>query len=165
MNPKTKFRRTATLAALLLAHTALAVACGSAAHAAPSTERVSVNSAELQADGGSVTPAVSNDGSNIAFTSGATNFHGGLHNSNDVYLRDKVRGYGMRMVGPNCMGLLNANAAVSLNASFSPIFPLTGRCRPLFAEWRARAGDPRPRLRSRRRPVDLRQRRQQSGCL
>ena len=31
------------------------------------------------------------------------------------------------MVGPNCMGLLNANAAVSLNASFSPIFPLTGR--------------------------------------
>ncbi len=42
-------------------------------------------------------------------------------------LVERVRGYGMRMVGPNCMGLLNANAAVRLNASFSPIFPLTGR--------------------------------------
>jgi len=93
MMNKPKSRRTATLAALLAAHTALAVALGSAAHAAPSTERVSVNSAELQADGGSVTPAVSNDGSFIAFTSGATNFHGGPHNnSNEVYVRDKVRG-------------------------------------------------------------------------
>ena len=42
-------------------------------------------------------------------------------------LVDKVRGYGMRMVGPNCMGLINADAAVRLNASFSPIFPATGR--------------------------------------
>lgn len=93
MNPKTKSRRTATLAALLAAHTALAVALGSAAHAAPSTERISVSSAELQADGGSVTPAVSNDGSYIAFTSGAKNFHGGSHNNtNEVYVRDKIRG-------------------------------------------------------------------------
>src|SRR5262249_35578070 len=36
----------------------------------------------------------------------------------------KVRGYGMRMVGPNCMGLLNT--AVRLNASFSPVFPPVG---------------------------------------
>ena len=92
MNPKPKSRRTATLAALLVAHTALAVALGSAAHAAPFTERVSVNSAELQADGGSVTPAVSSDGSYIAFSSGATNFHGGTHNTSDVYVRDKIRG-------------------------------------------------------------------------
>jgi acetyl coenzyme A synthetase (ADP forming)-like protein len=41
-------------------------------------------------------------------------------------LVEKVRGYGMRMVGPNCMGLLNTNAQVRLNASFSPIFPPTG---------------------------------------
>ena len=33
----------------------------------------------------------------------------------------------MRMVGPNCMGLLNADAAVRLNASFSPIVPPSGR--------------------------------------
>jgi acetyl coenzyme A synthetase (ADP forming)-like protein len=39
----------------------------------------------------------------------------------------KVRGYGMRMVGPNCLGLLNANPEVRLNASFSPIFPPPGR--------------------------------------
>jgi len=42
-------------------------------------------------------------------------------------LVEKVRGYGMRMVGPNCLGLLNAEQAVRLNASFSPIFPPPGR--------------------------------------
>jgi len=42
-------------------------------------------------------------------------------------LLEKVRGYGMRMVGPNCMGLLNADPAVQLNASFSPVFPPAGR--------------------------------------
>lgn len=36
----------------------------------------------------------------------------------------KVRGYGMRMVGPNCMGLLNT--AIRLNASLSPIAPPAG---------------------------------------
>jgi acetyl coenzyme A synthetase (ADP forming)-like protein len=42
-------------------------------------------------------------------------------------LLEKVRGHGMRMVGPNCMGLLNTEAAIRLNASFSPIFPPPGR--------------------------------------
>ncbi len=42
-------------------------------------------------------------------------------------LVERVRGYGMRMVGPNCLGLLNADPAVRLNASFSPIFPPPGR--------------------------------------
>jgi len=37
-----------------------------------------------------------------------------------------VRGYGMRMVGPNCMGLLNTDPKVALNASFSPVFPPSG---------------------------------------
>jgi acetate---CoA ligase (ADP-forming) len=32
----------------------------------------------------------------------------------------------MRLVGPNCMGLLNTDPAVRLNASFSPVFPPTG---------------------------------------
>jgi predicted CoA-binding protein len=40
-------------------------------------------------------------------------------------LLTRVRSYGMRMVGPNCMGLLNT--AVHLNASFSPIMPPEGR--------------------------------------
>jgi acyl-CoA synthetase (NDP forming) len=42
-------------------------------------------------------------------------------------LADKVRGYGMRLVGPNCLGLLNTDPQVQLNASFSPIFPPPGR--------------------------------------
>jgi acetyl coenzyme A synthetase (ADP forming)-like protein len=42
-------------------------------------------------------------------------------------LVEKVRNYGMRMVGPNCMGLLNANPALSMNASFSPVMPPPGR--------------------------------------
>jgi acetyl coenzyme A synthetase (ADP forming)-like protein len=42
-------------------------------------------------------------------------------------LLDKARGYGMRLVGPNCMGVINANDAVRLNASFAPSFPPRGR--------------------------------------
>jgi acetyl coenzyme A synthetase (ADP forming)-like protein len=41
-------------------------------------------------------------------------------------LTERVRGYGMRMVGPNCMGLLNMDPAVRLNASFSPLCPPSG---------------------------------------
>jgi len=42
-------------------------------------------------------------------------------------LLDKVRGYGMRMVGPNCMGLLNTDPAIRLNATFAPVVPPQGR--------------------------------------
>jgi acetyl coenzyme A synthetase (ADP forming)-like protein len=42
-------------------------------------------------------------------------------------LLERVRAHGMRMVGPNCMGVLNANPAIRLNASFSPIVPPSGR--------------------------------------
>jgi acetyl coenzyme A synthetase (ADP forming)-like protein len=41
-------------------------------------------------------------------------------------LVDKIRGYGMRMIGPNCLGALNTDPAARLNASFSPIFPPAG---------------------------------------
>ncbi|MBM4133567.1 MAG: GNAT family N-acetyltransferase [Nitrospira sp.] len=41
-------------------------------------------------------------------------------------LVDMVRAHGMRIVGPNCLGLLNTDPAIRLNASFSPIFPPTG---------------------------------------
>jgi acetyl coenzyme A synthetase (ADP forming)-like protein len=41
-------------------------------------------------------------------------------------LTAKVRSYGMRLVGPNCMGLLNTHPEISLNASFSPTFPPRG---------------------------------------
>lgn len=42
-------------------------------------------------------------------------------------LLERVRGHGMRMVGPNCMGLMNTDPSMRLNASFSPVFPPTGR--------------------------------------
>jgi len=37
-----------------------------------------------------------------------------------------VRANGMRMVGPNCMGLLNADPRVRLAATFAPVFPPAG---------------------------------------
>jgi acetyl coenzyme A synthetase (ADP forming)-like protein len=37
-----------------------------------------------------------------------------------------VRESGMRMVGPNCMGILNTDPAVSLNATFAPHWPPAG---------------------------------------
>jgi acetyl coenzyme A synthetase (ADP forming)-like protein len=41
-------------------------------------------------------------------------------------LRELARGAGMRMVGPNCMGVLNTDPAVSLDATFAPTFPPEG---------------------------------------
>ncbi|MDP2497149.1 MAG: acetate--CoA ligase family protein [Candidatus Palauibacterales bacterium] len=38
-----------------------------------------------------------------------------------------VRENGMRMVGPNCMGVINASPEVSLNATFAPTMPPRGR--------------------------------------
>jgi acetyl coenzyme A synthetase (ADP forming)-like protein len=37
-----------------------------------------------------------------------------------------VRSRGMRMLGPNCLGLLNADPAVELNATFAPTWPPAG---------------------------------------
>ena len=42
-------------------------------------------------------------------------------------LLEKARGYGMRLIGPNCMGIINTSDAVRLNASFAPTFPPRGR--------------------------------------
>jgi acyl-CoA synthetase (NDP forming) len=39
----------------------------------------------------------------------------------------RVRDAGVRLVGPNCMGLINADPAVRLNATFAPIAPRPGR--------------------------------------
>lgn len=40
---------------------------------------------------------------------------------------DRVRAAGARLVGPNCMGLMNTDPRIGLNASFAPIFPPRGR--------------------------------------
>jgi acyl-CoA synthetase (NDP forming)/GNAT superfamily N-acetyltransferase len=41
-------------------------------------------------------------------------------------LLEVCRATGMRLVGPNCLGVLNASPAVSLNATFAPSFPPAG---------------------------------------
>jgi acetyl coenzyme A synthetase (ADP forming)-like protein len=41
-------------------------------------------------------------------------------------LRDIALGHGMRLVGPNCMGIINTDPEVRLNASFSRIYPPRG---------------------------------------
>lgn len=42
-------------------------------------------------------------------------------------LTDLVRRYGMRMIGPNCMGVLNTSPASRMNATFAPVMPPVGR--------------------------------------
>ncbi len=42
-------------------------------------------------------------------------------------LREKVLSYGIRLLGPNCLGMLNTNEAVSINATFAPVTPPSGR--------------------------------------
>jgi acetyl coenzyme A synthetase (ADP forming)-like protein len=37
-----------------------------------------------------------------------------------------ARRYGMRLVGPNCMGIINTDPEVSMNATFSAVFPPAG---------------------------------------
>jgi acetyl coenzyme A synthetase (ADP forming)-like protein len=41
-------------------------------------------------------------------------------------LRQIVRSSGMRMVGPNCMGVINTAPEVSMNANFAPVWPPAG---------------------------------------
>lgn len=41
-------------------------------------------------------------------------------------LAEFVRSSGMRMIGPNCMGIINTDPNISLNATFAPIAPVPG---------------------------------------
>jgi acetate---CoA ligase (ADP-forming) len=45
----------------------------------------------------------------------------------EAALLEKVRDAGVRMIGPNCMGIINTDPAVSLNGTFSPVYPPEGR--------------------------------------
>src|SRR5205807_5063357 len=49
---------------------------------------------------------------------------------NDAAQRDLVanaRQHGMRVIGPNCLGVINTDPAVRLNASLAQVPPLAGR--------------------------------------
>jgi acetate---CoA ligase (ADP-forming) len=52
---------------------------------------------------------------------------GGVGIDRERQLMDIVRQYDMRMVGPNCMGVLNTDPSVSMNATFAPAMPPPGR--------------------------------------
>lgn len=52
---------------------------------------------------------------------------GGVGVDRERQLVDIVRQYGMRMVGPNCMGVLNTDHGISMNATFAPAMPPQGR--------------------------------------
>ncbi len=42
-------------------------------------------------------------------------------------LRETAFGYGMRIIGPNCMGFINTDPRIRLNASFALVFPPHGK--------------------------------------
>jgi acetyl coenzyme A synthetase (ADP forming)-like protein len=44
----------------------------------------------------------------------------------ELRIVEKVRAAGIRMVGPNCMGVINTDAKVRMHATFSSVFPPSG---------------------------------------
>jgi len=45
----------------------------------------------------------------------------------ELAVLDVVHEYGMRMIGPNCFGVVNTHPDVSLNATFGKTYPMQGR--------------------------------------
>ena len=45
----------------------------------------------------------------------------------EAALVEKLRAAGVRMIGPNCLGIVNTDPKVRLNATFSPVYPPEGR--------------------------------------
>jgi acetyltransferase len=61
----------------------------------------------------------------VVLSSGFADIGGeGLERQNK--LLTTIRSYGMRMLGPNCMGMMNTNPGVNLNATFANIVPPHG---------------------------------------
>ncbi len=44
----------------------------------------------------------------------------------ELEMVDLVRKYGMRMVGPNCMGIINTDPKIKMDATFAPVHPVRG---------------------------------------
>lgn len=45
----------------------------------------------------------------------------------EAQLVEKIRAAGIRMIGPNCMGIINTDPAFRLNGTFSPVYPPAGQ--------------------------------------
>ena len=81
---------------------------------APHVARVVAEAAQL----GSKAAVIISAGFNEAGPEGA---------ERERQLMDVVREHGIRVVGPNCMGVLNADGLVRMNGTFSDVFPPPGR--------------------------------------
>ena len=51
---------------------------------------------------------------------------GGAGRAREQAVVDAVRRYGMRLVGPNCLGVLNTSSDIAMNATFAPVMPPAG---------------------------------------
>ena len=83
----------------------------------------------------------------------------------EASLVKSARRYGMRIVGPNCMGLANTDPAIRMNATFAPVDPIPGNV--AFMTQSGRPGhlvDRRERA-TRHRHLELRVGRQQGRHL
>ena len=78
-------------------------------------------------------------------------------------LLGKIRDYGMRMVGPNCLGLLNTDPAHSLECVLRAGFSGAGKRRFLLSKRCSRLGGYKPSATTQFGPFKFYQRRQQSG--
>ncbi len=52
---------------------------------------------------------------------------GGSGLSLEGHLSERIRRYGIRLIGPNCFGLMNLDPSVRLNATYTPMIPPLGR--------------------------------------
>jgi Tol biopolymer transport system component len=86
-----------------------------------STERVSVDSSEIQANGDSSDPRISPDGGYVTFNSGATNLVAGDTNGVfDVFVRDRAAGTTQR-------ASVAGRATQANNSSFGGVISANGR--------------------------------------
>lgn len=51
---------------------------------------------------------------------------GGAGSSLEEHLRERIRRSGIRLIGPNCFGLMSLDPTVRLNATYTPIVPPVG---------------------------------------
>ena len=83
----------------------------------------------------------------------------------EAALLERIRQAGCRLIGPNCMGLLNTDPAVQPERDVLAGLSAGRRRRDVHAERRAGPGDPRLREAARHRHLELRVGRQQGGRL